>query len=450
MHMHLPSTVLILLLLAIGTPRLASGQEASRELEPMVLSAVDADEILRADERRVASGRVAHYAEPIDVEIDPFGGAGTWDVLPGEIARWRLRLESPGALSLNLAFTRFRMPPGGSLELFSVDGRHRAGPWTALDNEDHGELWTPPVLADDLVLVLRLPIDEVGELELRLGAVHHGYAGFGEGEPRSGLCHRDVACSEAEPWGDPARAVALISVAGTRFCTGFLVNNTALDGRPFFITAHHCGITPRTAPSVIVMWNHQRATCDGDADGPEIVAGSVQSGAIWRAAHPASDTLLLELDDPPAPFGVYYAGWDRSAADPTWSTVIHHPNTDVKRISFDYDRATTTGHLGVEPRPGGDHLRIAEWELGSTEGGSSGAPLFNRDQRVVGQLHGGYAACGDPRSDWFGRFSSAWDGRGRPGTRLSDWLDPLGSEAMFLDGLDGATVETQSTDSALR
>ncbi len=437
------SNALMMLLLALGAALPAAGQEKA-SLEPLVLPAIDAKAVLLEDERRVARGSVAHYAAPIEVAIDPFGDAGTWDVLRGETARWRLRLASPGALSLNLAFTRFRMPPGGSLKLMSTDGRHRAGPWTARDNEDHGQLWTPPIPADDVVLVLRLPIDAVGDLELELEMVHHGYAGFGEDEPKSGPCHLDVACSEAEPWADEARAVALISIAGTRFCTGFLVNNTALDGRPFFITANHCGVTPENAPSVVVMWNRQRAIC-GDAEAAglaisDVQTGDVQTGAIWRAADKASDTLLLELDDSPAAFGVYYAGWDRSPAEPTRSTVIHHPNTDVKRISFDFDRATATGHLGIEPRPRADHLRIAEWDLGSTEGGSSGAPLFNRDHRVVGQLHGGYAACGDARSDWFGRFSSAWTGRGRPGTRLSDWLDPLGTEAMTLDGLDGAAV----------
>ncbi len=79
--------------------------------------------------------------------------------------------------------------------------------------------------------------------------------------------------------------------------------------------------------------------------------------------------------------------------------------------------------------------------MGSTEGGSSGAPLYNQDMRVVGLLHGGYAACGDARADWFGRFSVAWAGAGSSRTRLSDWLDPLATGAVTLDGLDGSAIE---------
>ena len=157
--------------------------------------------------------------------------------------------------------------------------------------------------------------------------------------------------------------------------------------------------------------------------------------------------LPSPLDDTPHPaFGVYYAGWDRSRSDPLRSAVIHHPNTDVKRISFDLDRATTTSHLRAEQRYGSDHIRVGAWDLGSTEGGSSGAPLFNHDKRVVGQLHGGYAGCGDPRADWFGRFSAAWTGRGRLGLRLSDWLDPLGTGALILDGLAAADLRIESLE----
>ncbi len=438
--MHRRSFTLALLLLAIGAaPALAAGRDAPSgygEVEPFLLPAIDADEVLRADERRAAAGEVPHYSVPLEVAVDPWGEAGIWEVSAGGMARWRLRLVSPGALSLNLAFSAFHLPPNGRLELISARG-HRVGPFTTRDNEDHGQLWTPPVPAADLLLELRLPIAEIDDLDLELALVHHGYAGFGERGPRAGACHRDVACPEAEPWVDQARSVALISVAGVRFCTGFLINNTALDGRPLMITAGHCGVTRDNAPSVVALWNHQRAGCDGEGRGLEVDPSRFQTGAIWRAAYRPTDTLLLELDDPPAAFGVYFVGWDRSPADPSRSTAIHHPNTGAKRISFDFDRAATTAHLRAEPWPGGSHLRIGGWDMGSTEGGSSGAPLFNGDRRVVGQLRGGYAACGDPRADWFGRLSAAWAGHGRPGSRLSDWLDPLDTGATTLDGLDG-------------
>ncbi len=436
--------ILLALLLTVFLPaRPASAQKAEfsvRELESIEryeLPAVDMQRIRLDDERRAASGRVPHYAAPLETRVTPWDDHGNWTLLAGGVARWQLRLASPGPLSPSLALSRYRMPAGGSLLLFSADGRHRAGPFSERDNEDHGQLWTPPIATDELVLEILLPVDQLDDLELELARAYHGYAGFGETGAKSGDCHRDVACVES--WVDQARSVALVSVGGVRYCTGFLVNNTSLDGTPYFITASHCGITEHNAPSVVVFWNHERGGCGEQA--PAKGESQFQTGAILRASHPSSDTVLLELDDrPDAAFGVYYAGWDRSLVDPARTIVIHHPNTDVKRISFDFDRAMTTSHLGHEPNAGGDHIRIGEWDLGSTEGGSSGAPLFNRDKRVVGQLHGGWAACGDAQPDWFGRFSSAWTGRGRAGFRLSDWLDPLDTGAVTLDGIDGVEV----------
>ena len=49
---------------------------------------------------------------------------------------------------------------------------------------------------------------------------------------------------------------------------------------------------------------------------------------------------------------------------------------------------------------------IRGWDIGSTEGGSSGAPLFNAGQRVIGLLSGGIARCGD---------SIGYDAGNRPG-----------------------------------
>ncbi len=436
--------------LAAADPPPPAVAAEGQEVERYVLPAVDRQAARAADERRAARGAVPHFAVAREVRITPWTH-GSWRPAGRERTRWRLRIASPEALSLNLAFGLYSMPEGGRLTLASADGGRRVGPFTERDNEDHGQLWTPPIPGDELELELDLPVAALDELELELRKVHLGYAGFGEPSSKSGDCHLDVACAAAEPWTDAARSVALLSIAGVRFCTGFLVNNTALDGRPLLVTAHHCGISPANAPSVVAIWNHQRRTCDASEDAPaaegwERGGGDFQTGAVFRASHLPTDTVLLELDDPPDPaFGVYYAGWDRSAGDPGGAVAIHHPNTDLKRISF-AGRVTTTRHLRREPEPGGNHLRVVRWTLGTTEGGSSGAPLFNRDGRAIGQLHGGYAACGEPRSDWFGRLSALWGAAGLPGTRLSDWLDPISSGAITLDGLDGLDVAAATTD----
>ena len=441
----------LLLCLAALAPGSILGQDASLAermvLEPFELPEVDLLAAQLADKKRQNAGEVAHYAVPIEVGIEPWDGG--WEPVSDEEVRWTLRLRSSGALSLNLFFDRYRMAEGGRLEIYAADGGERIGPFTTRDNEDHEQLWTPPLLTDDLIVELTLPTDlfaldrkeELDQFQLRLARVHHGYAGFGEDEPLSGSCQRDVACAASPLWHDAARSVALVSIDGVRFCSGFMVNNTALDGKPLFVTARHCGVDAANAPSVVVMWNYESPACRA-GDDPELVepprpSQSFQNGAQLRAVYEPTDIVLLELDDLPNPvWDVHYAGWDRSDDIPFRTVVIHHPNTDAKRFGIDQDRGRATFYLRAKDAAAGDHLRVGDWELGTTEGGSSGSPLFDQNQRVIGQLHGGYAGCGNREADWFGRFAVSWQGNGQRGGRLSDWLDPLDTGTLTLDGDD--------------
>ena len=155
--------------------------------------------------------------------------------------------------------------------------------------------------------------------------------------------------------------------------------------------------------------------------------------------------MLLELDQPPQPsFNVYYSGWDARNQIPPSSTAIHHPNADEKSISLDYDPPTITS-LCEDSSPGnGLYLRVADWDEGTTEAGSSGGCLFdNATKRCVGNLSGGAAACGNDDPDWYGRMFAHWTGDGTPDTRLSDWLDPLGTDVLFVDGKNGAGVGSE-------
>jgi hypothetical protein len=395
-------------------------------------------------------GLPARYAAPHEVSVTPWSH-GVWerfgrDPRGREMRLWRLRITSPGARSLNLGFARFRLPPGARLYVFGIENGSEIGPFTWRDIDRHGELWTPPLAVDDILLALVVPAVRQHEVGLELRTINHGYAGFGEPAPKAGACNVDLSCAEADGWQQHARSVGLISVAGAYYCTAFLVNNTAQDARPLLLTARHCGIRAGNAASVVVLWNHDTQDCRSIGDRPNPSAGRVspqagtlrrfQSGARWLADDPVSDFTLLELDDPIDPaLGLYLAGWDRRERSPRSSVVIHHPNTDTKRITIDHDPATITSHLDSQGPGNHSHLRIGGWEVGTTEGGSSGSPLFNQDGRVVGLLHGGLAACGNREPDWFGRLGAAWEGGGSPSSRLRDWLDPLGTGAQVLDGL---------------
>ncbi len=265
------------------------------------------------------------------------------------------------------------------------------------------------------------------EIDLELISIGCGYREIGQPEnEKSGICNIDVVCPEGDDWRDEIDSVGVYTVNGSWMCTGTLVANTSLDGAPLFLTAYHCGINnSEIAQSVVVYWNFQSPEC-GDQGGG--LKDSFQSGEELLARYYDTDFALIKLDGIPDPaLGVKYAGWDRSSADPSSAVCIHHPNTDEKSISFEYDASMTTSYDGYTSPGDGLYLRVVDWDLGTTERGSSGSALFNPDHRVVGQLRGGYAACGNDLSDWYGRLSASWSGGGTSDSRLSDHLDPIGS-----------------------
>jgi hypothetical protein len=396
------------------------------------------DRALLADQDKAAAeaGEPWRFAVPFAVSLTP-KDAGAWTTAADGRDAWRLRVTSPGALSLNLAFLTCALPPSGELVLRPVAGGRSlrfAGPDLA-----GAELWTPVLLTDDLLVDVLVAADERSGVRLELAQVNAGYRWFGDQEAdKAGACNVDVVCPEGDPWRQEIRSVAVYQVGGTWKCTGAMINNTALDQAPLFLTAAHCNVTAVNQASVVVYWNFESPSCGQHGGGS---LDDVQTGstllANWfhTSDNGSSDLCLLELNNDPDPaWNVTWAGWSRADQAPTSSVAIHHPSTDEKSISFDNDAATITAYLQTAVPGDGTHLRIGAWELGTTEPGSSGSPLFDQDHRIVGQLHGGYASCVQPlASDWYGRLFTSWSGAGTPATRLSDWLDPTGTGVVALD-----------------
>lgn len=411
-------------------------EEVARVLAPEV----DLEAVRREDAEREADGLPSRFAIANPVHLTP-ATAGTWEELLDGRRLWRLRIASPGALSLNLGFTRYRMPPGGLLFVHAADRSGNPRRFTAADNREHGQLWTPVVLDDDIVVEMTLPAG-ADDHELELTSINVGYRFFGEpAADKSGACNVDVVCPEGDDWRDEIQSVAAYSTGGSIICTGFMVNNTAEDGTPYFMTAFHCNVDVGNAASLVVYWNYHSPGC-GDHGGGQL--DHFQTGSQYVAGNSLTDFKLLRLDtEPDTEFRVAYAGWNRTAADPTSAVAIHHPSGDEKSISFENDPCTTTRYMSTIP---GDstHIRVEDWDVGTTEPGSSGSPLFNQDHQVVGQLHGGYAACGNDLADWYGRFSKSWYGGGTTMTSLHDWLDPegLGVETLghLVPGASGLRV----------
>ena len=436
------------------------------------MPAIDIQRLNAEDRERETRGMPIRFAAPIKVNYTP-ANAGQWEDLDGDNLVWRMRVSSPGAMSLNFGFTEYRMPAGGRLLVYPAAQTRTSGSdeirvFTSADNESHGQLWTPIVAGDEAIVEVVVPRASRNALRLRLTQIGHDYAGFrrlASGQRNafdtrgtSGSCNVDVACPEGDAWRDQIRAVAAYSTGGSIFCTGSLVNNTANDRKMYFLTANHCGITASNAASLVTYWNYQQSFCRvvGSAangqNGDGVLTQSL-TGAFFRAGNAPSDFTLVELDDPaPAAYNLYWNGWDRTTGDFTGATGIHHPNGGEKRISHSTTATRTTSYGGAQTNPtspgDGSHIFV-RWipGIGVTEGGSSGSPLYSPQKRVIGQLHGGPSSCSaadNAKADYYGRVSVSWAGGGTASTRLSNWLDPSSSGVTTLDGTGGGTTTTYS------
>lgn len=420
------------------------------KLQRINMPAVDVTAISSA---RAKNGKPApfQFALPINVFITP-AAEGQWETLADGRLLWRTVIYSENASSLNFGFNRYFMPAGGELYIYGIHGEDIRGPYTDAQNNGSGQLWTPVVPGHEAVIEVDLPARARDHLVLELTRVNHGFIEFWKAgtADKSGSCNVDVACPQADAWRNEIRSVARYTISGSFLCSGQLINNTQQDFTPYFLTANHCLSTAAQAAATVYYWNYQASSCGGARDGS---LNQTQSGASLSATSSVSDFTLLKLTQKPdTAFKVYYAGWDNRDLEPSGATCIHHPAGDEKRISMSNHPTHATSY-GTSFGAGGSndqsHLQVEKWDVGSTEGGSSGSGLWNNEHRLVGQLHGGNASCDAPNeSDWFGRFAVSWDSGGSAFNSLKPSLDPLNSGVQTLDGADPAMPGARASNSS--
>ena len=401
----------------------------SNDFQILNLPAVDVNALLAEDE--IASkDEPLRFGFPHSVSLD-LNNSGTWQDLPDRTKLWRLQINCPGATSINLIYDDFHLPPGGELYIYNDDLTSVYGAFTENNNKAHREFSTTPTSGSTTYLEYHHPSENISDVSISISSVIHGYRdvfalmtrNFGD----SGGCNNNVNCPEGNPWEEEIRSAAMIlSSGGFRLCSGAMVNNVRQDLTPYFLTANHCLGGESTW---IIMFNYQSPTC-ANTDGPTNF--TVQGTTLLANRSQSDFALLLLQETPPESYNVHFAGWSAIDTAPQEPVSIHHPSGDIKKITFDDDQGISDGWTNND----GSHWRIATWEDGTTEPGSSGSPLFDQNHRIVGQLHGGEANCSNNVNDYYGKVSMSWDAGSSASSRLMDWLDPDNTGAMVLDGMN--------------
>lgn len=387
---------------------------ASRTLK---LPQFNADQLIAQDVRahgviglapRVAAVRT------LDALVDP-AASGTWSTLPTGAHAWRLRIEAPEALALRIHFSAFDIPTGATLRVTGSDDQSPAQTYTGRGPLNDSEFWSHTFEGSSAWLEYIAPPEITIAPIIEISQVLHTYrdpasdrATQGERAALALLpCEQDVNCHDvSDIIRDSVARITFISGQFAYLCSGGLIaDRDASTQIPWFITAHHCISTEDEARSVEAFWFYQSFRCDGTV--PRLTTVPRTLGASLIVTTDQTDFTLLRLTTPTTR-GQTYAGW---STDPDASgdmIGVHHPGGSYKRVSFSHTADVPFPGVCISP----SNFIYTRVNLGVTEAGSSGSPLFNTSGEIVGQLLGG---CGDPDcnynvnpDDIYGRFAASY------------------------------------------
>ncbi len=414
-----------------------------------------------ADELEADNSEFRPFARTIDVDID------LWDrarlVRLGDIRYYGVQITAAGAEGIGLYFDEFVLPEGSSLIVGSSYGHQTE--YGAEVNSDGGRHALPIVPGESVTLVfvmeqmVDLPSVKLSELAYAVRDVPNytpsAARDFGDSES----CQVNANCSEGDNWKDESRSVVRISTKNGPnlfWCTGALINNTNQDCEPYILTADHCGEDATTSDydSWIFYFQYESPDCnnpgsEGSLDQKSLTGCTIKSRSGTYGDEDSDFMLLLLNDSVPQFYNPYFAGWDRRNQSSSSGISFHHPSGDIKKISTYEGGLTSDSWQGT--------VDNTHWSLtwksttnghGVTEGGSSGAPLFNEEGRIIGDLTGGTSDCnaGQNDEDLFGKFSYSWDQTDASQTKqLKPFLDPTESGVETLDGINWPCLQDPIT-----
>lgn len=449
---------------AQGLPAPVNKMIWSKEIPTVTVPQPDMERINQEDIERDRQGKLYRIGVAHHVNIRP-ENSGVWKQNADGSREWNLRVKTEGAEAMSFMLEHFKIYGGSTLSVKDVNGNLLHKPFTVNNVEEHFRQHIPLCFGSEMYLSLVEPANTTPS-EIWIDRIMYNYRSTGNPNTakinESEACQVNVNCSPVgDIWQDEKRGVARILVVegnSQGWCSGSLINNTANDCKPYFLTALHCGVSSTT--SNMNQWKfyfrYEATGCTnpntaGTLD-DNIITGCIKiSDSGDGGGDSGSDFLLVRLGSAnnestiintlkSANFNAYWNGWDANNITTNSGASIHHPAGDIKKISTFTSNLATSGwnSNGLQ-----SHWRVT-WTSnanghGVTEGGSSGSPIFKNNggnSLIIGTLTGGASYCNaQSQPDYYGKMSYHWTQNGTADNRrLKPFLDPTNSGALTLNG----------------
>ena len=406
-------------------------EENSKGIEVFEVPMIDVERLTLEDTDNKVEKRPYSFGVGIDVSCSL--NNGKWISVEGG-RLWMVELKSDNAQSLNLFFDELYLPTNGELYVMNSDKTELFGPVKQEYIPASGSFLTETMIGSSTRVYLFEPENQYGESRLHIKQVVYGYRRSKLGDEQSrgfGDCSIDVACyPEFEKESKGVARMLINNFMDSYYGTGALLMSTDYQYKPYFLTAYHCldfnsdgyisGLEKACLSNALFRFNYMKEECGGNL----YKITRTFFGATIKAIY--GDCALLELSqDVKAYENICWLGWDNSNNYPTSGVGLHHPYGEAMEIALEYSTI-----------PVGLNLWHFYFDDGAVWPGSSGSPLLNQNKKAVGLLSNGSSNASDHCNDTFvqySRITSFWNGWGSDSTRLSTWLDPLGTGQTTID-----------------
>ena len=334
---------------------------------------VDVRSMMQEDEILAKQGvpERAGFVQPVGINMT---SSGVWTRLPGNRMMWQVKLQASNAKALGVVFENFYLPDGAELYLYDENKTMIIGAFTS-DNNNEDMLFSTHVLPGSVIWVeyvepmnasgkVKPPYSEENSIISPSATIPPAFEVVSNYTPTGSFTvkeliyvYRDYIFNQTKDLGDSEscqvnincspvgdtyqsakRGVARILFkegASWYYCSGTLVNNTAQNGQPYFLTANHCGATASAADKNVwqFYFNYERPGCTNTGTPANNMITGCSMKATGGITGGTDFQLVLLNSNVPLAWNPYFNGWDRTTTASTAGASIHHPSGDAKKSS---------------------------------------------------------------------------------------------------------------------